>query len=423
MVAIERKGWFEFASRLTILALQSALIGYVLGFPLVYLWYLIYAINITLSRIAVFRLDHLRTIRAYVYVLISNFIAAWVYRSIMVYFWTFPETSYKIIAILMITASMLFSITQRSTVRSYTYFDAGADSLVLLFFASSLLLVDPTAVNIIEAVAVIGVGCYHWIVLRDIFETRNSLRDAGERNLQAQKMEALGRLTGGIAHDFNNILTVVMGNLDLYREVTDPKEKAALANKAHEAAARASILTAQLLAFSRQSPLIREQIETRDFIDSFTQLTSRVIPATIEFRQDIHGGIWDIHADRNQLENALLNLVINARDAMPEGGTLVLSAHNMIISDPPSHDVKPGPHVCLVLQDDGDGIPAEILDKVFDPFFTTKDVGKGSGLGLSMAKGFTEQSNGWLSIESEPDEGTSVKLLLPANPVNLTESG
>jgi signal transduction histidine kinase len=95
----------------------------------------------------------------------------------------------------------------------------------------------------------------------------------------------------------------------------------------------------------------------------------------------------------------------------------------MIISDPPSHDVKPGPHVCLVLQDDGDGIPAEILDKVFDPFFTTKDVGKGSGLGLSMAKGFTEQSNGWLSIESEPDEGTSVKLLLPANPVNLTESG
>jgi PAS domain S-box-containing protein len=249
------------------------------------------------------------------------------------------------------------------------------------------------------------------------------LRDLTEKKLaegqlrQAQKMEAVGQLTGGIAHDFNNLLTVIIGSLEMATErAARDRQLAVTIGQALKAAEKGAALTHRLLAFSRQQALQPTQIDLNQLVDEMSDLLRRTLGEDVEIEIGRSEKLWPTHADRSQIENALLNLTINSRDAMTGGGKLTIDTANVNLdSDYAARnaEVAPGDYVMLAVTDTGTGISADVMDRVFEPFFTTKGVGEGSGLGLSMVYGFAKQSGGHLKIYSEVGHGTTVRLYLP----------
>ena len=245
-------------------------------------------------------------------------------------------------------------------------------------------------------------------------------RERAEEALrQAQKMEAVGQLTGGIAHDFNNLLTVIGGNLDLAARrlgpEADPKVRRAIGN-AMTGADRAATLTQRLLAFSRRQPLAPKPIDPNALLAGMTELLHRTLGETIEIETRLAAGLWQIEADPHQLESAILNLAVNARDAMPGGGRLVIETSAVRLEGGAlegEDEVAPGPYVAISVIDSGTGMNEDTRRRAVEPFFTTKDVGKGTGLGLSMVYGFVRQSGGHLRIDSEEGRGTAVHIYLP----------
>ncbi|MBT5898639.1 MAG: PAS domain S-box protein [Rhodospirillaceae bacterium] len=240
-----------------------------------------------------------------------------------------------------------------------------------------------------------------------------------EQLLQSQKMEAVGQLTGGLAHDFNNLLAIIVGNADLLQANLSRGKNLAkapqLTDSILRAAQRGADLTQQLLAFSRRQALSPKTIRLDKQIDGMIAMLQRSLGAPINIEAISESGLWPCFVDPGQLENVVLNLAINARDAMPEGGALKFHMANIDLDEyAAGHaQVAPGDYVSLAISDTGTGIPEDILDRVFEPFFTTKNPGHGTGLGLSMVFGFVKQSNGHVTVSSEADRGTTVKLLLP----------
>lgn len=242
-------------------------------------------------------------------------------------------------------------------------------------------------------------------------------RAAAEEKLrQAQKMEAVGQLTGGIAHDFNNMLAVVLGGIELAKRQL-PADSSALRqiDNAAEGALRAAALTRQLLGFARQEALAPEAIEPTELIEGMSTLLDRTLGDAITIQTRSAGTNWRVWADRVQLENAILNLAVNARDAMDGRGTLVIASDHIALSDEAARDCAPGDYVSIAVRDTGTGMTPEVLERVFEPFFTTKPLGKGTGLGLSQVFGFARQSGGEVRIESTPGVGTTVTILLPCH--------
>jgi hypothetical protein len=235
----------------------------------------------------------------------------------------------------------------------------------------------------------------------------------------AQKMEAVGQLTGGIAHDFNNMLTGIIGSLDLMqRYIADGRaaEIGRFTEAAVSSAKRAAALTHRLLAFSRRQSLDRKPLNANELIHSLEDLLSRTKGDHIELVLQLADEVWPVSTDLSQLENALLNLVINARDAMPDGGRLLIETANVYLDGndlTPLESVKAGDYLMIAVSDNGTGMTPSVLAKAFDPFFTTKPIGQGTGLGLSMIYGFAQQSGGHVSLDSVPDQGTCVRLYLP----------
>ena len=249
--------------------------------------------------------------------------------------------------------------------------------------------------------------------IRDVTE-----RTAAEERLrQAQRLEAVGQLTGGVAHDFNNILTVITGTIDILADaVAKEPQLAAVARMIDDAAHRGAELTQRLLAFARRQPLQPRETDINVLIVETAKLLRASLGEQVEIESMLDADAWPALIDPSQLSTALLNLAVNARDAMPGGGKLTLETGNVVLDEAyASHnpDVRPGPYVLIAVSDTGSGIPTAIRDKVFEPFFTTKEVGKGTGLGLSMVYGFVKQSNGHIKIYSEEGHGTSIKLYLP----------
>jgi len=234
---------------------------------------------------------------------------------------------------------------------------------------------------------------------------------------QAQRMESLGQLTGGVAHDFNNLLQVISGNLQLLRREVAGNERAEKrVQSAIGGVTRGAKLASQLLAFGRRQPLEPKVLDVGRFIKGMDDMLRRALGEEIELETVISGGLWTALVDPGQIENAILNLSINARDAMPEGGKLTIEAGNATLDDEYARmhdDVQPGQYVMLGVTDTGTGIPPELLERVFEPFFSTKPEGKGTGLGLSMVYGFVKQSGGHVKIYSEQDQGTTIKIYLP----------
>jgi PAS domain S-box-containing protein len=247
-------------------------------------------------------------------------------------------------------------------------------------------------------------------------------RDVSERKrlevelMQAQKMEAVGQLTGGVAHDFNNILTVITGTIDLVVDAVDDPEIANLAKMIKEAAWRGADVTQRLLAFARRQPLQPTATDINRLIADTTRLLKATLGEQIEIQQILRRELRKALVDPSQLTASIINLALNSRDAMPGQGKLVIETDDIILDEDyaqANREVVPGAYVMIAISDTGTGIPAAILHKVFDPFFTTKEVGRGTGLGLSMVYGFVKQSNGHVKIYSEEGHGTTVKLYLP----------
>lgn len=240
---------------------------------------------------------------------------------------------------------------------------------------------------------------------------------AEEQLRQVQKVDAIGQLTGGIAHDFNNMLAVVIGALNLLqrRLAKGDTDVTRYIDAATDGANRASALTQRLLAFSRQQPLNPTTIDANRLVTSMTELLGRTLGEHIQIETVHAAGLWRTFADQVQLESAIINLAVNARDAMPEGGKLTLETANVSVDAAyaVSHSLAPGQYVLICVSDTGSGMTPEVLSRAFDPFFTTKDVGKGTGLGLSQVFGFVRQSGGNVKLYSEPGHGTTVKIYLP----------
>jgi PAS domain S-box-containing protein len=277
-------------------------------------------------------------------------------------------------------------------------------------------------------------GSYRWLswtgvsdkersyaVARDVTAEKvaaERLRATEEALQQSQKMEAVGQLTGGIAHDFNNLLTGIVGSLDLLQTRFNQgrtENVARYIDAAMTSANRAAALTHRLLAFARRQPLMPKSVDVNQLVVSLEDLLRRTIGETIDLQIAASDDLWWTLCDPNQLESALLNLAINARDAMPDGGKLVIATSNAriecVTAETPA--LSPGDYVCIAVSDSGVGMNAEVAARAFDPFFTTKPIGQGTGLGLSMIYGFARQSNGHATIDSKMERGTTVRLYLP----------
>jgi signal transduction histidine kinase len=256
-------------------------------------------------------------------------------------------------------------------------------------------------------------------------EDENDARKRAEAQLrQAQKMDAVGQLTGGVAHDFNNLLTIIQGGLEMIGRQAVAMEASPAASRiqrgkdmALEAVRRAARLTERLLAFARQQPLEPKTIDSNKLVGGICELLRRTLGETVALETVLSGGLWSSHVDPNQLENAVLNLVVNARDAMPNGGKVTIETANSHLDDAYvarlAEPVKAGQYVLISVSDTGAGMDRATVERAFEPFFTTKSVGKGTGLGLSQVYGFVRQSSGHVAIYSEVGEGTTVKIYLP----------
>jgi PAS domain S-box-containing protein len=264
-------------------------------------------------------------------------------------------------------------------------------------------------------------------ITRDMTERRQqqlALEQARAALAQAQKMEALGQLSGGIAHDYNNLVHVIRNAVDmLQRRLRGAgEEELRLIDMIKRNADRAATLTQRLLAFSRRQPLEAKPVDVNRLVAGMAELVRHALGESISMETVLSGRIWQVLIDPNQLESAILNLVVNARDAMPEGGRLTIETANTFLDESyaAAHaELKPGQYVMIAVSDTGVGMSADIAAKAFDPFFTTKDIGKGTGLGLSQVYGFMKQSGGHVQLYSEPGDGTTVKLYLPRSTATL----
>lgn len=260
----------------------------------------------------------------------------------------------------------------------------------------------------------------NWVIIQTDITAR---KETEEQLHQSQKMELIGQLTGGLAHDFNNLLTVVLGNLDavLSQETLAEGEITEYLEAAFEAGRRGAELTRRMLAFARRQTLAPKPTDLRQAIDGFRHFLDRSLGSGVALDCSIGEELWPVLVDQGQLENAILNLAVNARDAMGDAGTVTLRAANETLSgatDVAGQSVPDGDYVCISVTDAGTGMSSEIIGKAIQPFFTTKVSGKGTGLGLSMVYGFASQSQGFMRIESEPGEGTTIKLYFPCATVN-----
>ncbi|MBY6266303.1 PAS domain-containing sensor histidine kinase [Azospirillum sp. 412522] len=268
-------------------------------------------------------------------------------------------------------------------------------------------------------------------ITRDITERRKAqqaLDEAREALAQAQKMEAVGQLTGGVAHDFNNLLQAISSSLELIEQRLSAgrTDVAPFTVTARAAVDRAATLTRRLLAFARRQPLKPERTDLNALVVGLWDLLGRSVGEEIRLERRLAEPLWPVHADVNQIESALLNLVINARDAMPDGGCVTVETGNAslgagdLVAEP---GVEPGDYAVLTVRDSGTGMPPDVLARVFEPFFTTKPIGQGTGLGLSQLYGFARQSEGFVRIDSAVGRGTAVHLHLPRDHAAIASTG
>lgn len=411
VAATEPIGSFGFFLQFGLLALGAIASGLILGvwFPVLW-WAAYFAAFMTEKAAAAFALRRrLARLRPAVLGLMAA--RASIYNVLAVYFWTLEEPVFQMGTLVMVVGSTLNTSIHQG--RFATSVACVAVPNALLFVAIAWLIYLESGFAAPFWGAVVATICilpyYAKSVLTVTQKWRELERVTNELN-RSQRIESIGRLTGGVAHDFNNILSVILGSLELMRDAKDPRERTELIDGAIKATENGSELTSQMLAISRRSPLVPRTIDLNEAIASFADMAVRVLPASIKL--DVHYAEQPVPAavDPNMLQSALINLAMNSKDAMPSGGVLSVEVRRRAeVNQEPGRD-----RMCaIVVSDKGAGISDDDLSRVFEPFFTTKELGAGSGLGLSMVKGFVEQSGGQIDVESQVGSGTSVTLTLP----------
>lgn len=336
--------------------------------------------------------------------LASMVISTW-YAGMTVYLSTLDGRVYEFIGICGLIGLGLYNLSRHTDLTYLATWDTLLITLCVIGIVLGFVAKTDTFTHQIAIVfGGFAINTYYMMTYLSIMRTRATLRRAQEAEVQSQKMRAIGQLTSGIAHDFNNILTVIRGNLDLASELPDPQERETMLDEARAGTDRAAHLVRQLLAFSRKSQMRRSDIALAPFLEDFAMSLRRLLPETVGVTLCATLPEVSLRADRQLLETALLNCAINARDAMqPQGGVLRVAA----IENTAARELA------ILIEDTGPGVPPAMIDRITEPFFTTKPVGEGSGLGLSMVKGFAEQSGGRLELRNMPSGGLQVALILP----------
>ena len=313
------------------------------------------------------------------------------------------------------------------------YLTAPIDPMELIGVTKAMLRLqqaEATARDARDALKVLNTEFESRVIERthDLAEANEKLRSEAQRRehagghfLQLQKMEALGQLTGGIAHDFNNLLTAILGGLEVTRRRIEDPGSRRLIDSSIGAARRGAKLITQLMAFARKQNLHVEHLLLNPLVRDMQESLQRSVGSTAHLAYDLAENVWPVTADATQVRTALLNLVDNARDAMPDGGTVRIATQNVCV-DQSDNEIAAGDYAALSVQDTGTGMPEDVKDRLFEPFFTTKDVGKGTGLGLAQVYGFVRQSGGNVRVRSAVGQGTTITILLPRELATETES-
>jgi len=341
------------------------------------------------------------------------------YLSLPAYLWTSGTILDQYSAIFFIAGYAIYTLTRDGTVRALAIIEAAPLMLLVLYIAHDFATVHLTMINGTTPILMtLIILAYYLLGLRETFVTRRRLRQTETRVLAAERLEAVGRLTGGVAHDFNNILTAVLGHLELHDALRDPQEKSASLRAAYEAASRAVRLTAQLLFFARKARLQATPTDACLYVTELADRLRIILPGDVTLRTSIPTGLPQILVDRGHLDTVLLHLILNARESMADRGeirlALDMTQETTLRRMQGGTQLNPGRYCVIRVEDDGAGIAPDDLDRVFEPFYSTKSRGQSSGLGLSMAAGFADQSGGALAVQSQPGFGTQVMLFLPA---------
>ncbi|MBF9036645.1 hypothetical protein HKCCE2091_20610 [Rhodobacterales bacterium HKCCE2091] len=403
----DRVGNLEFRLRVPFLLVAALILWFVYGLTLVLVWYVIRMVLAYVYFWVVRRLPRKLGPAGLAGFATLAFVDSLSYVGLSLYLISFGTLTFYVYAFCVLATAAIFTVWVRAQSGLLALCEGAALGVCLmlapiLHYRNGHSLLDAVALALTFAMVLVYFGIMLWSVWRSRTEVIRSRDVAVER----ARREAVGQLTGGVAHDFNNLLTVVLGNLELYRSIDDPAERDILLDQATTAAARGAELTAQLLAFSRKLPLQPRPVAVEALLGEVSPLVDRLLGERHRIRVEIAPGLPPLMVDQAQLGAALMNLMINARDAMQEGGEITVSAL------PSAALERPG--VALSVADTGTGIPPRLHGTVFEPYFTTKPQGKGSGLGLSMVRGLVDQSGGRLVLESIPGRGTSVTLHLPA---------
>ena len=339
---------------------------------------------------------------------VGNIVVTRIFAVMPLYLWSTDDTALRAVGICGLAGHAVFNISRHTDVGPVAIWDSLSMAAIISFFGGYEIArnMDGMPARLIIGLGTLVVVVYYLIAQWAVIRARERTTRAMQEAAQDSKIKAVGQLTSGISHDFNNLLTVIGGNIELAQITEDPRERRELLDQARAASDRAARLTSQLLSFSRKARLQATTFAVDDFLAQLQSTLARTLPASVEVRIEPGPAGLTLHCDRTLLESAMLNLAINARDAMEGRGRLAIDARGIT-------DGRRGRQVRLTVRDTGPGIPPDVLGKVTEPFFTTKEVGKGSGLGLSMVSGFAEQSGGSLAIESA-ETGTVVRLRLPA---------
>lgn len=414
----------EVSRRVVVLGLAALAVTVIYDTRLFLGWFVAYLGYVALFQYALMRTPDRANAGQFAVILGFGVIDAVIYSAVVVLAWMQEPVVFKYVGLVAIHAAMMNCVSQRATEPLLAVTNATVLGIVCLTLPFLDLYLYGNRENYIVLMIILYTSAtYFAISLNQSIQAHRMRKLSVMREADRIKLESLGQLTGGVAHDFNNLLTVILGNMDLRRELENEEDREELLTEVEVAARKAAQLTNQLLVYSRRSALEPELTGLEPPLRRAESLLTRLLPASVRLAIDLPPGLPQIEVDVGKFEIVVVNLVLNGRDAMPSGGVIRISAR---ISTPEDRrrsgqevELEDRAYLALTVVDQGMGIPKDMLARVLEPYFTTKAVGKGSGLGLPMALGFAEQSGGALSIDSVEGQGTDVTLWFPIPPAEL----
>lgn len=425
MIAADIGSKSELAFRYAIVALGAVFVTWEIQTPVIAVWLTAFLITNGWYSWQLSRVSPPVSKHTYIWLVLLLTASVTLYTSCTIYLFRLDTLATTTIAIAALAAQSLFNLSRHRKSTFTAFYDTAIVAAAALYFGLSNLASENLSFpeQMIIIVCTVGV-CIYYVVAqyRNILVNRMLQRSQDEA-AQAQKMRAVGQLTAGVAHDFNNLLTVIRGNIELAELAENTLERDARLEESKAAASRAANLTSQLLSFSRKARLETSIVNLDKFWLNSGTFFQSVVPETVRIQKEIDPRLENLFCDKSQLEIAIVNLIVNAVDAMKANGTIILGSrpcHDSELKNLKQSDAASGDYGAIEVRDNGPGIPEHLLSNVTEPFFTTKNVGQGSGLGLSMVKGFAEQSGGELVLKSD-DAGTAVILILPTDTASRTE--